>query len=120
MHCFCAKCAALDDDKKLHTYDLYSVIVHVGQTICSGHYIAFTRLLEGYRYDINCTEDNCQQKDCCGISMKNAGHNVSTWYKCDDDIITAMSQSEFEKLLLPNRRKNLTPYILFYVQSDVQ
>lgn len=114
MHCFCSECYALDENKKLHIYHLYSVIVHSGATITRGHYIAYTRSLEGYRYDFSCTNDNCQAFDCCSIVPK---IESSIWYKCDDDKIKAMPQSEFEQFL---RQKNITPYVLFYARRDVQ
>lgn len=43
-----------------------------------------------------------------------------TWYMCDDDKIKAMSQSEFEDLLSPDRKIMITPYLLFYARSDLQ
>lgn len=52
LDCFCDQCSHLDDDKKLHSYQLYSVIMHLGATMASGHYIAYTRASE-YRYEYN-------------------------------------------------------------------
>lgn len=53
-------------------------------------------------------------------SNKN-GINEPTWYMCDDDKIKAMSQREFEELLMPNSKKiMITPYLLFYARTDIQ
>lgn len=57
MQCFCSKCCALEDDKKLHVYKLYSVITHVGATLSVGHYIAYTCSLEGYSDYMSCPKD---------------------------------------------------------------
>lgn len=42
LQCFCANCCSKGDGPKDHEYKLYSVITHVGATMCAGHYIAYT------------------------------------------------------------------------------
>lgn len=57
LDCFCNDCSRLDD-KKLHTYQLYSVIMHLGATMASGHYIAYTRASDYYSEYCECAREN--------------------------------------------------------------
>lgn len=43
LACFCDTCCPLPASKRPHQYSLYSVIMHLGQTLTGGHYIAYTR-----------------------------------------------------------------------------
>lgn len=42
MDCFCQKCRE-SPDGPIHKYQLYSVILHLGASLASGHYIAYVR-----------------------------------------------------------------------------
>lgn len=279
LQCFCSACCALPaDSEKPHEYHLYSVITHVGPTMCAGHYIAYTCPLNLNTTYINCPKDLkrkefhaaalsvtnsqkassnangngsnsnsvtgaieknvthikkmiafrrtkttsstdvtknvklngiktiangmdklnlglnatngvnsntnccCPGGECCSISMNlckpqtqlangtsgsnsvggsNSNATVTNgmeprehsrnnslssgyseqyysptsgassigsagsrkveplWYMCDDDKIKAMPQHEFQEMLLPNKKNTITPYLLFYVRSDI-
>ena len=41
LDCFCAECNSANPGK--HRYQLYSVILHLGSSLASGHYIAYVR-----------------------------------------------------------------------------
>jgi len=55
MDCFCQKCRDRPDSP-LHRYRLYSVILHLGASIASGHYIACVRA-----GDVNLDYFQCQR-----------------------------------------------------------
>lgn len=57
LQCFCRKCCALPDDRKLHVYRLYSVITHVGATMSAGHYITYTSSLDCYCDYLDCHKE---------------------------------------------------------------
>jgi len=43
LDCFCAECNRATPDAARHRYRLYSVILHLGASLASGHYIAYVR-----------------------------------------------------------------------------
>ena len=43
LDCFCEHCQALPDSP-IHSYKLYAIIMHLGATMASGHYVAYTRV----------------------------------------------------------------------------
>lgn len=57
LQCFCSSCCSKNDQAKDHEYRLYSVITHVGATMCAGHYIAYTCSLNLHSAYINCPKD---------------------------------------------------------------
>lgn len=57
LKCFCAECHLKSDGPKDHEYKLYSVITHVGATMCAGHYIAYTCSL-----NLNSCYQNCPKE----------------------------------------------------------
>lgn len=57
LKCFCAECHVKNDESKDHEYKLYSVITHVGATMCAGHYIAYTCSL-----NLNSCYQNCPKE----------------------------------------------------------
>lgn len=68
----------------------------------------------------------CQALNCCGILMKSTSTpsiNEAAepiWYMCDDDKIKALSQCDFQEMLMPGPNKSMiTPYLLFYARSDL-
>lgn len=69
---------------------------------------------------------SCQALNCCGILMKSTSTpsvNEAAepiWYMCDDDKIKALSQCDFQEMLMPGPNKSMiTPYLLFYARSDL-
>lgn len=57
LQCFCAECISECGSVKEHEYKLYSVITHVGATMCAGHYIAYTCSLNQNSVYNNCPRD---------------------------------------------------------------
>jgi len=43
LNCFCEHCQA-SPEAPLHSYKLYAIIMHLGATMASGHYVAYTRV----------------------------------------------------------------------------
>lgn len=43
LDCFCEHCQAIPESP-LHSYKLYAIIMHLGATMASGHYVAYTRV----------------------------------------------------------------------------
>lgn len=58
LECFCDKCSNTPDGQKLHSYQLFSVIMHLGSTMASGHYIAYTRASDYQSEYVNCCRDH--------------------------------------------------------------
>ncbi|KAM3960972.1 ubiquitin specific protease 1 [Aphomia sociella] len=144
MPCFCEPCARRPPDlPPTHRYILWAVIMHLGQTLTGGHYVAYARpTSNGGR----CPRDGgaaaggdgtsatnsssfmrslfargraaptgCVARDCCAPRPR-----TDCWLACDDDLVKPISNEEFEDLLSaePKVRSAATPYLLFYVQSD--
>lgn len=59
----------------------------------------------------------CAAKDCCVPRIR----PEASWLACDDEIVKPISNEEFEDLLSaePKMRSAATPYLLFYVKSEV-
>ena len=43
LDCFCEHCQA-SPESPVHSYKLYAIIMHLGATMASGHYVAYTRV----------------------------------------------------------------------------
>ena len=43
LDCFCEHCQSTPESP-LHSYKLYAIIMHLGATMASGHYVAYTRV----------------------------------------------------------------------------
>ncbi|KPJ19316.1 Ubiquitin carboxyl-terminal hydrolase 1 [Papilio machaon] len=139
MPCFCEPCAARPPDRPPHhRYILWAVIMHLGQTLTGGHYVAYARDSPG---EGRCEREvggegappsssfmrtlfnrprpapGCAAKDCCVPPPR----PDSCWLACDDDLVKPISNEEFEDLLSsePKMRSAATPYLLFYVKSEV-
>ncbi|XP_068631236.1 ubiquitin carboxyl-terminal hydrolase 1 [Battus philenor] len=143
MPCFCEPCAKrAPDQPPTHRYILWAVIMHLGQTLTGGHYVAYAR--DSSYGDSKCeregsgdatttntsssfmrtlfnrprpTPTGCAAKDCCVPRPR----PESCWLACDDDLVKPISNEEFEDLLSaePKMRSAATPYLLFYVKSEV-
>lgn len=116
--------------------------MHLGQTLSGGHYVAYAR--DGTSGDFKCERDGagdattnnassgfmrslfnrprpqptgCAAKECCVPRTRAEGG----WLACDDELVKPISNEEFEDLLSaePKMRSAATPYLLFYVKSEV-
>ncbi|VVC97396.1 unnamed protein product [Leptidea sinapis] len=120
-------------------YILWAVIMHLGQTLTGGHYVAYVRDTQDLKCDRESTTDltsnssssfmrtlfnrprpqptGCTAKECCVPRQR----PESGWLACDDDLVKPISNEEFEDLLSaePKMRSAATPYLLFYVKSEV-
>ena len=122
LDCFCAEC--LEDRNNNtnvdHKYQLYGVVVHLGVTTTSGHYISYARLFDEKRQPHE--RNRCH--DCCQLKIKpiqnTVGNNETAngfWYILNDEKINVIPESEFQAKI--NREgSNNTPYILFYIRND--
>ncbi|XP_039289966.1 ubiquitin carboxyl-terminal hydrolase 1 [Nilaparvata lugens] len=43
LSCFCEECSHQPDNQRKHRYQLFGVIMHLGATMASGHYVAYVR-----------------------------------------------------------------------------
>lgn len=57
LDCFCESCCQLQSDLLLHRYELCCVIMHLGATMASGHYIAYVKITDHYKNYTDCTRD---------------------------------------------------------------
>lgn len=121
LKCFCTSC--IENRKKQylseHLYHLYGMIVHLGRTPTSGHYMAYVRGMKEASDPLT----ECESKICCKNNSKFSISNDHTaidesWYICDDDDITLISKTEFDEKI-KNEATTRTPYILFYVRNDL-
>lgn len=79
LQCFCATCIADRANSKEHEYKLYSVITHVGATMCAGHYIAYTCSLNHDSVYNNCPRDiNRKETQLVAQTMASAITNTMT------------------------------------------
>ncbi|CAB3226538.1 unnamed protein product [Arctia plantaginis] len=146
MPCFCEPCAKRPPDQSpTHRYVLWGVIMHLGQTLTGGHYVAYARAggagagAEACGREAGAGEGagggssfmrslfnrprpapaGCAARDCCVPRARDPA--APAWLACDDDLVKPISDEEFEDLLSaePKMRSAATPYLLFYVKSEV-
>lgn len=145
LPCFCEPCALRPPDTPPpHRYTLWAVIMHLGQSLSGGHYVAYARDTEPATS--SCSRDapagdappqptagggfmrtlfsrprptpaGCTARECCVPRSR----PDSSWLACDDELVRPISDEEFEDLLSaePRMRNAATPYLLFYVKSEV-
>lgn len=64
LDCFCNECSQFDsnpngpEDNRTHSYELYGVIMHLGSSMASGHYVAYTRAPDHHDSYRDCDRDN--------------------------------------------------------------
>ncbi|XP_063533060.1 ubiquitin carboxyl-terminal hydrolase 1 [Cydia strobilella] len=143
MPCFCEVCARRPQDQApSHSYVLWAVIMHLGQSLSGGHYVSYARAATpgpGAGGGDACarTADappqpssfmrtlfhrprqqtpGCAAKECC-VPRPRAS---ASWLACDDEQVKPISNQEFHDLLSaePKVRSAATPYLLFYVKSE--
>ncbi|XP_028159564.1 uncharacterized protein LOC135073757 [Ostrinia nubilalis] len=142
MPCFCEPCARrLPEQQPQHRYILWGVIMHLGQTLTGGHYVAYARdspaepacrrqappdhaappTTSGFMRTLfnrpRPPPAGCAAKECCVPRPR----SEACWLACDDELVKPISNEEFEDLLSaePKMRSAATPYLLFYVKSEV-
>jgi len=59
LECFCEECLSLNSQQqtRAHSYQLYAIIMHLGATIASGHYVAYVKAQDNLDEYINCPRD---------------------------------------------------------------
>lgn len=58
LECFCENCCRIEDKESLpHRYQLCCVIMHLGGTMASGHYIAYVKASDHFEDYSDCTRD---------------------------------------------------------------
>jgi ubiquitin carboxyl-terminal hydrolase 1 len=60
MDCFCTECHQTKPSK--HNYRLYAVIMHLGATLASGHYIAYVRASDLTTDYLNCLRNSTVER----------------------------------------------------------
>nr|CAD7196820.1 unnamed protein product [Timema douglasi] len=70
LACFCDQCCHLPEDERLHYYDLYGVIMHLGATIASGHYVAYVKASDNKPDYLHCDRD---KRKALSLSSSSAG-----------------------------------------------
>lgn len=115
LDCFCVECIGNVEGTRNHEYRLYSIIVHLGETLRSGHYITYTKALNG----VQNRPHECDSTSCCCLTLNRNDKKIDDlWYICDDDKITTVPEHEFVEMVHQEASRK-TPYILFYARSDL-
>ncbi|XP_050507044.1 ubiquitin carboxyl-terminal hydrolase 1 [Diabrotica virgifera virgifera] len=58
LECFCESCCKVEDNQsRIHRYKLCCVIMHLGGTMASGHYIAYVKASDHLEDYTDCTRD---------------------------------------------------------------
>ncbi|XP_053603306.1 uncharacterized protein Usp1 [Plodia interpunctella] len=146
MPCFCELCAKRPPDvQPTHRYILWAVIMHLGQSLTGGHYVAYAR-------DCTHAEGKCEREgsgDATTTSTTTTTTNSSSsfmrslfsrarapsgcqarecctqpaaegWLACDDELVQRVPDHEFRDLLAAQAQPSAaTPYLLFYVKNEV-
>ncbi|KAJ0178976.1 hypothetical protein K1T71_005751 [Dendrolimus kikuchii] len=141
MPCFCEACVRRPPDREpQHKYELWAVIMHLGQSLTGGHYVAYARdgaceyrcgregggdapappgssFMRSLFSRGRSTVSGCAARECC-VPRTRAD---PCWLACDDELVKPISNEEFEDLLSaePKMRTAATPYLLFYVKTEV-
>lgn len=123
LNCFCTLCLGKTktDECVDHKYRLYGVVVHLGVTLRSGHYMAFTRK---FKERPEHSESMCSSINCCQPKFeqtqteRNDEMANGLWYNCNDEVVSVLSGAELHAKINQKGTVN-TPYILFYVRNDL-
>lgn len=57
LDCFCESCGKLQNGLLLHRYELCCVIMHLGATMASGHYISYVKITDHFKEYSDCSRD---------------------------------------------------------------
>lgn len=70
LACFCEQCCPIAEDQRPHRYELFGVIMHLGATIASGHYVAYVKASENVCDYYHCDRD---KRKSSSLSSASAG-----------------------------------------------
>jgi len=77
LACFCEQCCPLSEEKRPHHYELFGVIMHLGATIASGHYVAYVKASENVCDYYHCDRD--KRKSSSLSSASSGGKSGNTF-----------------------------------------
>ena len=77
LACFCEQCCPLPEEKRPHHYELFGVIMHLGATIASGHYVAYVKASENVCDYYHCDRD--KRKSSSLSSASSGGKSGNTF-----------------------------------------
>ncbi|XP_046982593.1 ubiquitin carboxyl-terminal hydrolase 1 [Schistocerca americana] len=77
LGCFCETCCPLAEENRPHSYRLFGVIMHLGATIASGHYVAYVRAADPSPDYRRCDRRRAASLDGC-LSSSGSGSTGST------------------------------------------
>lgn len=76
LPCFCEECLKIKRaDERPHSYSLYAIIMHIGATIASGHYVAFVKTSDNAQDYLLCSRDKPKT---ASLSRGSSINSVST------------------------------------------
>ena len=77
LACFCEQCCHLPEEERPHHYELFGVIMHLGATIASGHYVAYVKASENVCDYYHCDRDKRKSSSLSSASSSKAGSSSS-------------------------------------------
>jgi ubiquitin carboxyl-terminal hydrolase 1 len=107
------------NDLSFVRYELFAILSHNGTSLSSGHYVSYVRppvnakLID--RIQSPSDDEEADHKKCVLDADANLG---PWWYICDDDSVTALSQSDLQQKLTSGGAS--TPYLLFYRRREAE
>ncbi|XP_069682403.1 ubiquitin carboxyl-terminal hydrolase 1 [Periplaneta americana] len=78
LACFCEQCCPLPEDQRPHHYELFGVIMHLGATIASGHYVAYVKASENVCDYYHCDRDKRKSSSLSSASSGNKSGSSSS------------------------------------------
>eukprot|EP01043_Picozoa_sp_COSAG02_P070524 COSAG02_NODE_12521_length_1533_cov_1.529986_1_plen_422_part_00 len=98
-------------------YHLVAAVFHTGNSPQCGHYLAYCRTNTADRR-MPCLRPRLRNVDLKAVAP-NGELTTTTWLRCDDEDIEALSDVESHKVLKGDRdsRKGSTPYLCFYAKG---
>jgi len=96
------------------------VVCHSGFSLSSGHYLSYIRAPPSNATATMLSESTSEDIDSVGGSSMETGSSDTDpiWLLCNDDVVTALFQSELKRKLEFDRVT--TPYMLFYRRMPAQ
>lgn len=111
LDCYCYSCRKGDPNPE-HKYHLNAVVVHIGRSTSTGHYIAFVRPLAGPKEK----SSNKMQKYCCHVDVNPIDKNEN-WLKCNDNFVNVFDWTAIQRFFSENKYRS--PHLLFYARNDM-
>lgn len=75
LSCFCEECSHQPDSQRKHRYQLFGVIMHLGATMASGHYVAYVRGRDAAGDYEHCTRGKRKTASLSGANSKHSTTN---------------------------------------------